>query len=262
MPLLVLMALMSSCVTQRQMTYFRDIDSEAADSINQKYKTQIDPTIKPGDAITITVTAIDQEAVTPYNLPTAVYSAPGSGQLQTTPNMQYYIVEESGMINFPVLGKISVVGLTRPQVAELIKEKLSGQVLDPMVVVSILNAKVTVMGEVVRPGQYTMPNGRMTLPDALAQAGDLTPYGKRDNILITREVNGKLEFARININSAELFTSPYYFLQQNDVIYVSPNKVRAISSQNIGLWLSMVSTVASAATVIVTVLNATGTFKK
>ena len=252
----------SSCVTQKQMTYFREIEAASADSINKVYQSQIDATIKPGDALAITISALDQEAVTPYNLPTAVFAQPGTSQLSTTPSLQYYIVEESGIIEFPVLGKISVVGLKRPEVAALIKEKLADQIVNPTVVVSILNARVTVLGEVNHPGQYPMVNGRMTLIDALGAAGDLTAYGKRDDVLISREVNGKMEFARINLNTAELFTSPYYYLQQNDVIYVSPNAVRAISSQNIGLWLSMVSTVASAATVIVTVLNSTGVIHK
>lgn len=247
----------SGCVTQKQMTYFRQVDSTTADSINRVFEAQIDPVVKAGDALSITVSALDQEAVVPYNLPTVVYSAPGSSQLTTTPSLQYYTVGADGNIDFPVLGKIQVLGLRTPEVANLIKQKLSSQLVDPMVIVQLINAKVTVMGEVNRPGQYTMTNGRMTLLDALGAAGDLSIYGKRDNILITRETNGKLEFHRLNLNSEELFTSPYYYLQQNDVIYVSPNKVRAVSSQNIGLWLSMVSTVASAATVIVTVVNAT-----
>ncbi len=247
----------SGCVTQKQMTYFRQVDSTTADTINRVFEAQIDPVVKAGDALSITVSALDQEAVVPYNLPTVVYSAPGSSQLTTTPSLQYYTVGADGNIDFPVLGKIQVLGLRTPEVANLIKQKLSSQLVDPMVIVQLINAKVTVMGEVNRPGQYTMTNGRMTLLDALGAAGDLSIYGKRDNILITRETNGKLEFHRLNLNSEELFTSPYYYLQQNDVIYVSPNKVRAVSSQNIGLWLSMVSTVASAATVIVTVVNAT-----
>ena len=246
----------SGCVTQKQMTYFRQVDSTAADTINRVFEAQIDPVVKAGDALSITVSALDQEAVVPYNLPTVVYSAPGSSQLTTTPSLQYYTVGADGNIDFPVLGKIQVLGLRTPEVANLIKQRLSSQLVDPMVIVQLINAKVTVMGEVNRPGQYTMTNGRMTLLDALGAAGDLSIYGKRDNILITRETNGKLEFHRLNLNSEELFTSPYYYLQQNDVIYVSPNKVRAVSSQNIGLWLSMVSTLASAATVIVTVVNA------
>jgi polysaccharide export outer membrane protein len=92
--------------------------------------------------------------------------------------------------------------------------------------------------------------------DALAAAGDMTPYGRRDNVLVTREVDGKIEIARLNVRSADIYTSPYYFLQQNDVVYVSPNKVRAVSSANASLWFSLVSTLASAATVIVTVINA------
>lgn len=256
--LLLFVVLMgSSCVTQKQMTYFREVDSSSADSINRVFKSQIDPEIKAGDALSITVSALDQEAVAPYNLPTVVFSAPGSDHLSTTPSLQYYTVDAEGNIEFPVLGKLPVLGLKTTEVADLIEQKLSTQVLNPMVIVQLINAKVTVMGEVNRPGQYTMPNGRMTLLDALGAAGDLSIYGKRDNILITRESNGKLEFHRLSLNSDELFTSPYYYLQQNDVIYVSPNKVRAITSQNIGLWLSMVSTVASAATVIVTVVNAT-----
>lgn len=246
----------AGCVTQKQMTYFRGVDSATADSVNQVFKSQIDPVIKAGDALAITVSALDQEAVVPYNLPTVAFAQPGTDQLTVTPSLQYYTVDAEGKVEFPVLGEISVLGLKTTEVANLIEEKLRVQVKDPMVLVRLINAKVTVMGEVNRPGQYTMPNGRMTLLDALGVAGDLSIYGQRDNILITRETNGKLEFHRMNLNTDELFTSPYYYLQQNDVIYVSPNKVRAINSTNISLWLSMVSTLASTATVIVTVVNA------
>ncbi len=251
-----LAAMATGCVTQKQMTYFRGLDSAAADSINQTFKQQIDPVVKAGDALAITVSALDKEAVAPYNLPTVVYTAPGSSQLNTTPSLQYYTVDADGNIEMPILGKLQVLGLKTTEVADLVEDRLGAQVVDPMVKVQLINAKVTVIGEVNRPGQYTMPNGRMTLLDALGAAGDLSAYGKRDNVLLTRETNGKLEFYRLNLNSEDLFTSPYYYLQQNDVIYVSPNKVRAINSTNVSLWLSMVSTVASAATVIVTVVNA------
>ena len=254
--LLLAMSAFAGCVTQKQMTYFREVDSSTADSVNKVFESQIDPIIKAGDALAITVSALDMEAVVPYNLPTVVFSNPGTDQLATTPSQQYYLVDAAGKIEFPVLGSVSVLGLKTTEVADVLEEKLSKQVKDPMVLVRLINAKVTVMGEVNRPGQYTMPNGRMTLLDALGAAGDLSIYGQRDNILITRETNGKLEFQRLNLNSDELFTSPYYYLQQNDVIYVSPNKVRAINSTNVSLWLSMVSTLASTATVIVTVVNA------
>lgn len=169
--------------------------------------------------------------------------------------MQYYTVDEAGNIDFPVLGALHVAGLKRTEVAQLIKEQLEKQVVNPLVQVALVNAHVSVLGEVNKPGQIPMTSGRITLLDALAAAGDMTPYGKRDNVLVTREVDGKIEMARVDLRSADLITSPYYYLQQNDMVYVSPNKVRAVSSANAGLWLSMVSTVASAATVIVTVVN-------
>ena len=137
------------------------------------------------------------------------------------------------------------------------KELLSKQVLNPIVQVNLVGAKVSIMGEVNHPMQVSLGRGRLTILEALAAAGDLTPYGRRDNVLITREVEGKIEMARVDLRSADLITSPYYFLQQNDVVYVSPNQVRVVNSANAGLWLSTVSTIASAATVIVTVINAT-----
>lgn len=252
---IAVLSLMASCVTQKQMTYVSNAQPATADSINASYQPQSELTVRVGDALTIYVSALDLEAVVPYNLPAVVYATPGSTTLSTTPALQYYIVDENGDIEFPVLGKLHVSGLKRTEVESLVKEKLESQVLNPQVHAHIVNAKVSVLGEVNRPGSVVMTNGRMTLFDALASAGDMTTYGRRDNVLVTREVDGKLEIARLNLRDANIFTSPYFFLQQNDVVYVSPNKVRAVSSANASLWLSMVSTVASAATVIVTVVN-------
>ena len=166
-----------------------------------------------------------------------------------------YRVDENGDIEMPVLGKLHVAGLVRTEAEELIKAALEKQVVNPMVQVNLVNARVAVLGEVTRPGTISISHGRLTVLEALSAAGDLTPYGRRDNVLISREVDGKMEFARLDLTREDLITSPYYFLQQNDVIYVSPNAVRAINSANVSLWLSMVSTVASAATVIVTVVS-------
>ena len=257
-------ALMASCVTQKQMTYVSNAKPETADTINANFQSQSELTIRIGDALTIYVSALDLEAVVPYNLPAVVYATPGSTTLSTTPALQYYIVDENGDIDFPVLGKLHVAGLKRNEVEISSKkfsgtlegfEKLEAQVLNPQVHAHIVNAKVAVLGEVSRPGNVGMAGGRLTLFEALAAAGDLTPYGRRDNVLVTREVDGKLQIARLNLRDASIFTSPYFFLQQNDVVYVSPNKVRVVNSANTSLWLSMVSTLASAATVIVTVVN-------
>lgn len=255
--LLFVACLCCGCVTQKKMTYLTSVESSTADSLNPMFERQVEPRIKAGDALSIIVSALDAEAVVPYNLPTTVYSSPGSSTVNTTPSLQNYMVDAEGNIEFPLLGSLHVEGLLRSEVADLVRDRLQAQVVNPTVNVQLLSPAVVVMGEVSRPGRQTMPNGRLTLLEALGAAGDLTIYGRRDNVLVTREINGKLEFARIDLTSADLFTSPYYYLQQNDVIYVSPNKVRAINSTNLGLWLSMVSTVASAATVIVTVVNTT-----
>lgn len=252
--LFLLISLFPACVTQQQMTYFGSVNKSTADSVNPAYKQQIEPIIKSGDAVYITVSAQNPDAVAMYNLPTAVYGTVGDN-VATTPSILYYTVDEQGDILFPQLGKVHVLGLTRAQVSEEISTRLAVYVKNPTVTTLMVNPQVTVMGEVNRPGCYTMPQGRLNLLQALGMAGDLTIYGRRDNILVTREVDGKLQFERIDLGSDSVFVSPFYHLQQNDIIYVSPNKVRAISSQNISLWLSMVSTVASASTVIVTVVN-------
>lgn len=255
--LLSVACLWCGCVTQKRMTYLTSVEPSTADSLNPQFERQVEPRIKAGDALSITVSALDAEAVVPYNLPTTVYSSPGSSTVNTTPSLQNYMVDAEGNIEFPLLGTLHVEGLLRSEVAELVRDRLQAQIVNPTVNVQLLSPTVVVMGEVNRPGRQSMPNGRLTLLEALGAAGDLTIYGRRDNVLVTRETDGKLEFARIDLTSSDLFTSPYYYLQQNDVIYVSPNKVRAINSTNLGLWLSMVSTVASAATVIVTVVNTT-----
>ena len=244
-----------SCVTQKQMTYLSNASQEAEDSINAHFRSQSEMIVRAGDALTIFVSALDQEAVVPYNLPMVVYAKPGEEQLSTSTALQYYIVDEAGDINFPVLGKLHVAGLSRNEVEAMVRRELEKHVLSPMVHVNMIGAKVSVLGEVNHPGQIPVTSGRITILDALAAAGDLTPYGRRDNVLVTREVDGKLQLARLNLRSTDIYTSPYYFLQQNDVVYVSPNKVRAVSSANASIWLSMISTALSAVTVIVTVVR-------
>ena len=247
----------TSCITKKSLTYLREVQPASADSINKHFVPSAEITIKPADELTIFVNALDMEAVAPYNLPTVSFNDPTSVQVKTTPMLLTYRVDENGDIVMPVLGKLHVAGLVRKQAEQMIEGLLTKQVVNPMVQVNLVNARVSVLGEVAKPGYVGISKGRLTIMEALASAGDLTPYGRRDNVLISREVNGKMEFARLDLTKADVLTSPYYYLQQNDVIYVSPNSVRAINSTNVSLWLSMVSTVASAATVIVTVVNAT-----
>lgn len=255
--LLIAVALMCSCVSRKQLAYFQPITAESAEEINEYMHPQPEPCVKVNDALVIMVTALDLEAVLPYNLPSAPHSTPTSTTEPTVSSYQYYTVDAQGDIDFPVLGKLHVAGLTQTEVIEMIQKRLEGQIVNPVVTMRFLNAKVTVLGEVRNPGSYLLNNGRMTLLEALGAAGDLTQYGKRDNILIARENNGKMEFARLNLNTDEIFKSPYFYLQQNDVVVVEPNQARSTSNQTISLWLSMIGTVSSAATVIVSVISAT-----
>ena len=249
----------AGCVTQKRMTYMRDADAAKAEALNAEFASKSHTVIRNGDALTIFVSALDMEAVTPYNLPTVIYAAPGSRTVQTTPMLQYYIVDEKGDVTMPVLGAIHVAGLTRVEAQEAIRALLETQVVNPSVQVNLINAKVSVLGEVNRPGYVGMSGDRLTILEALAAAGDLTPYGKRDDVLVTREVDGKLEMACVDLRSADLYNSPFFYVQQNDVIYVSPNKVRVLSSTNAGLWVSVVGTLASTAAVVVTVVKPTTT---
>jgi len=244
----------SSCSTQKRLSYFNTVGNVSGSDSVSKYNYHVhEARIVSGDMLLITVSGLDPIAVAPFNQPVVSYASPGSDQLYNTPSLQSYLVDVNGNISFPVVGEIKLAGLTKSEAISLLREKLLPFLKDPIVTIKFLNYKITVLGEVSRPGQYTINNERVTVLDALGLAGDMTPYGKRNTVLITRENNGKLEFARLNLNSDEVFSSPYYFLQQNDVVYVEPNNVRAIASQNLSLYLSMITTLASLATVLVTV---------
>jgi polysaccharide export outer membrane protein len=253
--LLVTVALLSSCVSPKQLTYFRPVTSERAEEINKHLELQPEPRIKVNDALVIIVSALDPEAVVPYNLPSVAYSTPTSATIPTTPSFQYYTVDVNGDINFPVLGKLHVEDMTQSEAIKMIEDKLRTQIVDPIVTLRFLNARVTVLGEVKNPGTYYLNNGRISILEALGMAGDITQYGRRDNVLISRENNGKLEFARLDLRGDEVFKSPYFYLQQNDVVMVEPNQARTTSNQSISLWLSMVGTLSSATTVIVSVVK-------
>ena len=253
--LLFSVLMMCSCVSRKQLTYFRTLSPDNAKEINDQLSALPEPTVKINDALIITVTALDPEAVLPYNLPSVSYATPTSSTEPTVASYQYYTVDAQGCIDFPVLGKLHVEGLTKSEVIRLVQQKLEGQIVNPIVSMRFLNAKVTVLGEVRSPGNYSLNNGRMTLLEALGAAGDITQYGRRDNVLVIRDNLGELEFARLDLSTNDLFASPYFYLQQNDVVVIEPNQARATSNQSMGLWLSMVGTVASAATVVVSVLS-------
>lgn len=249
---------LSSCSMAKKIPYFKDLES----SNEEIPVVQNEPIIHNDDMLSIVVSAIDPITVAPFNLPIISYSSPGEEKLSTTPTMQPYIVDVNGEINFPIIGKIKIGGLKKSEAVALIKEKLQPYLKDPIITIQFLNYKITILGEVKRPGTYTISNEHTSILQALGIAGDLTVYGRRDNVLLIREKEGgKKEYIRIDLTQTDILSSPFYYLQQNDVIYVEPNKTRintvisSAASTNAAIYLSTISSLASVATTIIAVLT-------
>jgi polysaccharide export outer membrane protein len=222
---------LSSCASSKKVVYFQDLQDTSKiylQQINEAYEIKI----QPDDILEIIVSSINPEATAAFNLGSGVIStsitSPATGKLNAPANNSSpgYLVNKEGRIDFPVLGKMQVGGYTTSQLKDTLERKLDTFLINPIVNVRLLNYKVTVLGEVEHPATYTIPSERLTVIDAIGMAGDLTIYGKRENILLIREENGQRKFIRLNLNSSDIFKSPYYYLKQNDVVYVEPNKTR------------------------------------
>jgi polysaccharide export outer membrane protein len=227
--LLIIIALATSCITRKQVTYFQpesqNKDIEQLD-IQQKHVSKL----KSGDILGIMVSSLSPEASSmfnPYSSGSGITTGQSSGSLPATPG---YLIDENGFIALPLIGKIHAAGLSSEEITDKLTEKLNQYLVQPTVYVRILNFKISVLGEVIHPSVYIIPNEKITLPEALSLAGDLTIFGRRTNILIVREVEGKREFARVDITKRDFFNSPYYFLKSNDMIYVEPGKGKILSS--------------------------------
>ena len=255
--LLVLLATLSSvsCTSYRKVPYLQNSAEVNRSGISQPL---YDARIMPKDLLTITVNTTDPQASIPFNLTTQTPASVTSSELiysTSQPTLQRYLVDNSGNIDFPVLGTLHVGGLTKGEAESMIRERLMSYLKEvPVVTVRMVNYKISVLGEVSKPGTFTVSNEKINVLEALAMAGDMSIYGKRNNVLVIRENDGKMEFARLDLNTDEVFTSPYYFLQQNDVLYVEPNNVKAISGLNISLYLSAATTLASVVSVTISAI--------
>lgn len=249
--------MLTSCKTSNQVTYFQDLGLNSS-SQTMEQSVNYEAKIIPDDLLTITVSSIDPNAVAVFNLPMVSFldaGAPegGNSKLSATPVLQTYLVDGQGYINFPMIGKLHVTGLTRSQLTDLLENKISAYAKSPLVSIRILNFKVSVLGEVTIPGTKIITNERVSIFDAISMAGDLTIYGERTNVLLIRETNGKKEFHRFDLTASDALSSPYYYLQQNDIVYVEPNKARrgnAQYNQSAQFNISVVSTIVSAVSVI------------
>lgn len=254
--LLLLLSIFSSCVSRKDIAYFQKTGVETRDTITlaQLYT----PKIQPDDILSIYVNSLNPAASSFFNpYASGVSTQPDESALigsdynasaatrtaQTT--APGFRVDEMGMIEIPLIGRLKVEGLTTSQARDTIRRRLKPFLKEPTVNVRFLNFKISVMGEVNRPSTYLVPNERLTLPEALTMAGDLTIYGRRNNIMIMRETNGQKEFGTVDLTKRDLFKSPYYYLHPNDVIYVEPSKGRNAQSDrtytNISMAFSAIS---------------------
>ena len=256
--LCVTVLLISSCVSTKKIAYLQNSENityEVSDSL-------YDAHIMPKDVLTITVSTTDPEAAAPFNLsvPTALNQTSRYSTAQ--PVLQAYLVDNNGCIDFPVVGTLQVGGLTKSACEQLIQGKIKPYMNEnenPIVTVRMSSYSVSVLGEVARPGSFQVSREKITIFEALALAGDLTIYGVRDRVKLVREdAKGRKKIHTLDLTNANIVNSPYYYLQQNDVVYVEPNKVKSRNSsigQSTTLWISATSILISMASLLYNILK-------
>ena len=249
--LIVLLVLLTSCASKENILYYQNIENA---TFNGK---QYNPVIKSDDELLIVVSASNPEAALPFNLTTiSVPSNEGNLNVAAGQNrIQTYLVDKSGNINFPQLGVIKMGGLTRTEAVDLLISKLNNYITNPMVNLRITNFKVTVQGEVAQPGVFKIDSERITLPEAISRAGDLTIYGNRRNVLVIREIDGVKTHKTIDLTKTDFINSDYYYLTQNDLVVVEPNKTK-VNSSAVGANTSVIlSTVSLLLTIVALILK-------
>ena len=254
---LIAIFLFASCQSYKKVPYLQD--AEVVEQTVQQ-KNLYDAKIMPKDLLTIVVSCTSPELAVPFNLTVATQNNVAITNTTTQPILQQYLVDNEGKINFPVLGELKVGELTKKEAEQMIVEMLKPYIKEiPIVTVRMVNYKISVIGEVARPGTFTISNEKVNLLEALAMAGDMTVWGLRDNVKLIREgADGKQEIVTLDMNKAETILSPYYWLQQNDIIYVTPNKAKARNSDignSTSLWFSATSIVVSLASLLVTIFR-------
>jgi polysaccharide export outer membrane protein len=248
----------NSCVSLKQLNYFQDV-SDTSKVYVQDVQPMYDAKIKPGDILGIDVLSIDMVAAAPFNLGNSESASPATQQLAqnvagssnaTVPlpdvknvSIKGYLVTEDGTINFLGLGTVKVEGLTTTEISLIIAKDLNDKYLKGAIVnTRILNYRITVLGEVKSPGIYVIPNSRVSITDMLGMVGDITTMGRRDDVLLIREENGKRRYYHLNLLNSKILESPHYYLHQNDLLYVKANRNRSISSdQQTGKLISYIS---------------------
>ena len=253
-----LLLAMTSCNTSKSVAYIQNSDSISYDNSRFLY----DAKIMPKDQLTISVNTVNPDASLPFNLLLQNSYMQGRSMSTGGGTLMPYLVDNEGYINFPVIGRVKVGGLTKSECENLILDKIRPYMADtenPVVTVRMSSYSVSVLGEVARPGSFQVAREKITILEALAQAGDLTIYGVRDKVKLIREdATGKKEIHTLDLTNANIVNSPYYYLQQNDIVYVEPNKVKARNS-TVGttttLWFSATSILISLTSLLYNILK-------
>jgi polysaccharide export outer membrane protein len=255
----VLLALLIGSCSQRNLVYFSDLESSAKNE--SPIRNYVQPTIQPDDILSVSVSSLNPESNVLFNNVILPTNASSSGTvIAATKVNEGYLVDKGGFINFPVIGKVMLAGLTKEQAIEKMTNEIKVHVKNPIVNVRFLNFKITVIGEVNQPSTFTVDTEKINVLEALGLAGDMTAYGRRENVLIIREQQGVRRTTRINLNNKEVLNSPYFYLQQNDIVYVEPHnreKVAETAAGNryIALWGTLISTLGFVAITLINERN-------
>ena len=238
--------ILQSCATKRNLVYFSNLPDSLV--FNEQITNSIKPVIQPGDALAIKVTTLNPDANILFNSGSLPMNNQSTGISSSVSNTAVlpdgYIVDDNGNIEFPILGKVNLSGLTKEQARAKIAFEVAKTAKNPIVNIRILNYKITVIGEVTKPGSFTIANNKINVLEALGLAGDMTPFAIRNNVIVLREQNGQRTIAKLNLNDKEILNSPFFNLQQNDIVYVQPeNKLKAqqATSGDFRLWSIIVS---------------------
>lgn len=235
----------TSCGSRKDIIYFQN-----PEEITTNFE-QFVPKIQTNDQLAIVISAADIAAAAPFNQVSTIQTNANSSNI--SPYSPTYTVDENGEINLPIIGNFKVAGLTRTEAIKSLKDKVSQYIVNPGVNINFTNFRISVLGEVAKPGSFVVPNERITILDALGMAGDLTIKGKRQNVTVIRESNGVKEKFNVDLTSDSSLNSPVYYLAQNDVVYVEPNSAQVAASKftpNYSLWISMAGVIISVISVL------------
>jgi polysaccharide biosynthesis/export protein len=245
---------LSTACSERNLVYFSDLQGTSGNETPIRNYAQ--PTIQPDDILSITVSSLNPESNVLFNNVILPTNSNTSGVIAATKGTEGYQVDKSGFINFPVIGKVLLAGLTKEQAIDKMTNEIKVHVKNPIVNIRFMNFKITVIGEVSQPSTFTVDTEKINVLEALGLAGDMTAYGRRENVLIIREQQGVRRTTRINLNNKDVLNSPYFYLQQNDIVYVEPSNREkkaeiSVGNRYLGLWSTVISTLGFVAITII-----------